>query len=77
MDWQQLLVKLLIGGVTGAAAKLAVLSGLINWNTLWAAIAGGFLLGLLNVLNQWFAPEAPALVGAKKVGFWSKLKKSL
>lgn len=74
MDWQELLIKILIGGIAGAAAGLET-SGAVSWNTFFLALGAGFTLGVLNVVKQFLA-GMPVGAKAERVGFWKKLGKS-
>ena len=73
MDWSQVLIRAVIGGVIAAAGKLSVEPVIIDWLTLVVTLGAAFVMGALNVLNQsWPAPVA----GAKKQGFWARLRRA-
>lgn len=76
MDWQEIIIKVIIGGVAGMAAKLATTQSVFDWNTLVAVAGGGFVLGALNVISQIFSTSVAAPSPTAKVGFWKKFKKS-
>jgi hypothetical protein len=75
MDWQQVIIKILIGGIAGAGAKVASTAGILDWGTLWAVAGGGFVLGIANVLTQLFNTPTVAAKPTSE-GFWKRLKKS-
>jgi hypothetical protein len=74
MDWTQVGIKAVIGGVIAAATKLSI-DPILDWQTLMVTIGAAFVLGALNVINQYW--PVPVSASRKKQGFIAKLRAAL
>jgi hypothetical protein len=76
MDWKEVTIKAVIGGIIAAGAALASTPVMFDWR--WVAITAGgaFLLGAANAIKQAFEPQTVAATNATQ-GFWATVKKAL
>jgi len=78
MDYTQIAIKAVIGGLVAVGAKLSI-APVADWQTLAVAAVGAFILGAVNVINQMvpMQPISSNMVAANKIGTWTKIRRAL
>ncbi len=79
MDWTQILLKGFVAGLVAAAAKVSAVGNIVDLQTLWTLLAAGFIMGVVNFINQLLEPQTVAASKAAMPAptFWSKVRKAL